>query len=72
MVARLSIYALLMARVCKFEFHCSNKLHFAQIQSYLQKLPIFQVMAVDLNQDVEAFGGEITITRGPNFETAVL
>ena len=34
--------------------------------------PCFQVMAVDLTQSGEEFGSEISITRGPNFETAVL
>ena len=34
--------------------------------------PLFQVMAVDLTQSGEEFGSEISITRGPNFETAVL
>ena len=29
-------------------------------------------MAVDLTQSGEEFGSEISITRGPNFETAVL
>ena len=29
-------------------------------------------MAVDLTQSGDEFGGEITITRGPSFETAVL
>ena len=33
---------------------------------------LFQVMAVDLTQSGEEFGSEISITRGPNFETAVL
>ena len=58
------------------EFHCGKKASFHFIH-LVNKVPdinclVFQVMAVDLTQSGDEFGGEISITRGPNFETAVL
>ena len=61
------------------EFHNGNKLHFGELSHFSTyyivtdiNCLIFQVMAVDLTQSGEEFGSEISITRGPNFETAVL
>lgn len=43
----------------------------AMAQNFYSLLVLQKVMAVELDQD-QQFVGDITIRRGPNFETAVL
>merc|ERR1719458_1428013 len=68
--------------ILKSKFEVSQEMVFSELpirrakkamaQNFYSLLVLQKVMAVDLTQSGDEFGSEISITRGPNFETAVL